>query len=86
LSWFATVLGVFVLRWREPFLPRPYRAWGYPWTSLFFLAVCLWMLWDLFWAMPRESLAGLATLLLGLPVYALVRKGAPPSSNSPTPP
>jgi APA family basic amino acid/polyamine antiporter len=84
LSWFATVLGVFVLRWREPFLPRPYRAWGYPWTSLFFLAVCLWMLWDLFWAMPKESLAGLGTLLLGLPIYALVRRGAPPSPNSPT--
>ena len=25
-----TVLGVFVLRWRRPDLPRPYRVWGYP--------------------------------------------------------
>ena len=82
LSWFATVLGVFVLRWREPSLPRPYRAWGYPWTPLIFLGVCLWMLWDLFRVMPRESLAGLGTLLLGLPIYALVRQRTPPASDS----
>jgi APA family basic amino acid/polyamine antiporter len=25
--------SLFVLRRREPDLPRPYRAWGYPWTS-----------------------------------------------------
>ncbi|MGD9895800.1 MAG: APC family permease [Candidatus Methylacidiphilaceae bacterium] len=82
LSWFATVLGVFVLRWREPSLPRPYRAWGYPWTPLIFLAVCLWMLWDLFRTMPKESLAGLGTLLCGLPLYALVRRGKLPSANA----
>ncbi len=27
-------ISVFVLRRREPDLPRPYRAWGYPWTTL----------------------------------------------------
>ena len=26
--------AVFVLRKREPELPRPFRAWGYPWTTL----------------------------------------------------
>jgi basic amino acid/polyamine antiporter, APA family len=26
-------LAVFVLRWREPGKERPYRAWGYPWTT-----------------------------------------------------
>ncbi|VVM06955.1 Serine/threonine exchanger SteT [Methylacidimicrobium cyclopophantes] len=81
LSWFATVLGVFVLRWKEPLLPRPYRAWGYPWTPVVFLAVCLWMLWDLFRMMPKESLAGLATLLFGLPLYALVQRGGPPATR-----
>ncbi|WP_018290394.1 APC family permease [Verrucomicrobium sp. 3C] len=84
LSWFATVLGVYVLRWKEPSLPRPYRAWGYPWTPLVFLAVCLWMLWDLFRVRPKESLAGLGTLLLGLPIYALIRRGDPPPANSPS--
>jgi APA family basic amino acid/polyamine antiporter len=37
------VLGVIVLRIREPNLPRPYRTWGYPVTPLIFLALELWM-------------------------------------------
>ena len=27
-------ISLFVLRFREPDLPRPFRAWGYPWTTL----------------------------------------------------
>ncbi len=69
LSTFLTVLGVFVLRVREPSLVRPYRAWGYPVTPLFFLALNGWMLASIFLRRPKESLAGLATLLAGLCVY-----------------
>jgi APA family basic amino acid/polyamine antiporter len=68
---FFTVLGVCVLRIRQPDLPRPVRMWGYPFTAFIFLAVNAWMLWHIaanrFW----ESLAGLATMLLGLALYAL---------------
>jgi basic amino acid/polyamine antiporter, APA family len=68
-----TVLGVFVLRWRRPNLPRPYRTWGYPVTPLIFLAVSGWMLWHLLEnASTREpSLWGLATAALGLVIYFL---------------
>src|SRR5947199_6186415 len=68
-----TVLGVFVLRWRRPDLPRPYRTWGYPVTPAIFLAVSGWMLWHLLEdASTREpSLWGLATALLGRAVYFL---------------
>ena len=52
-------------------LPRPVRAWGYPVTPLIFLAVSGWMLWHVFRNTPRESLAGLATLLAGLIVFHL---------------
>ncbi len=68
-----TVLGVFVLRWRRPELPRPYRTWGYPVTPLIFLAISGWMLWHLL-AEPstREpSLWGLATAAFGLVIYYL---------------
>lgn len=66
-----TVLGVFVLRWQRPGLPRPYRTWGYPVTPAIFLAVSGWMLWHLLEdASTREpSLWGLATAALGLIVY-----------------
>ncbi len=32
-----TVSALFVLRIRRPDLPRPYRAWGYPWLPLIYL-------------------------------------------------
>jgi APA family basic amino acid/polyamine antiporter len=68
-----TVLGVFVLRWRRPELPRPYRTWGYPVTPLIFLIVSLWMLWHLLEipATRTPSLWGLATAALGLLIYYL---------------
>jgi APA family basic amino acid/polyamine antiporter len=68
-----TVLGVFVLRWRRPDLPRPYRTWGYPVTPLIFLVVSGWMLWHMLAnaSTRAASLWGLATAALGLVVYYL---------------
>ena len=37
LNTFATVLGLFILRWRQPQLPRPFRVTFYPITPLIFL-------------------------------------------------
>jgi APA family basic amino acid/polyamine antiporter len=71
-----TVFGVFVLRWRRPQLPRPYKVWGYPITPLIFLAISLWMLEHLL-AEPSTrapSLWGLVTMALGLIVYFLSPK------------
>lgn len=65
------VVGIYVLRARRPDLPRPCRCWGYPVTPAIFLAVSLWMLWFTVVGSPLESLAGLATISLGLIVYAL---------------
>ena len=72
----CTVLGVFVLRWRQPALPRPYRTWGYPVTPIIFLAISVWMLWHMLAEeTTREpSLWGLATVALGLVVYFIAGK------------
>lgn len=66
-----TVAGVFVLRRREPDIPRPYRTWGYPWPPLIFLAVSGWSLTFMLFNQPWESFAGLLTLVLGLVIYAV---------------
>ena len=71
---FLTVLGVIVLRFTQPGLARPYKTWGYPMTPLFFLLVSAWMLWQVAWERPRESLAGFATMLLGLALFALSKR------------
>lgn len=67
---FLTVFGVIVLRYRQPDLPRPYRAWGYPLTPFVFLAVTGFVLWHLVSDRPLQSFASLMTMLAGLLVYA----------------
>jgi APA family basic amino acid/polyamine antiporter len=68
---FLTVLGVIVLRRTQPDLPRPYKTWGYPVTPIVFLIISGWMLFHIFRSSPKESIAGLVTLLVGLGVYLL---------------
>jgi basic amino acid/polyamine antiporter, APA family len=67
-----TVLGVFVLRRREPCLPRPARALGYPVTPLLFLALSGWMIVHALVREPAASWAGIATAICGLGLYALL--------------
>jgi len=73
-----TVLGVFVLRWRQPNLARPYRTWGYPVTPAIFLAISAWMLVHMLTEASTRgpSLRGLATMVLGLGVYFFSTKKA----------
>jgi APA family basic amino acid/polyamine antiporter len=75
LSSFLAVLGLMVLRIRQPKLPRPYRVWGYPITPLIFLVVTLFMMLYTVQQRTLESLLGLATALVGLGIYYLVRSG-----------
>jgi APA family basic amino acid/polyamine antiporter len=76
ISSFLTVLGVIVLRFRAPELVRPYKVWGYPLTPLLFLAVSLFMMANLLWARPLQSLAGVGIMLTGLLVYAFSQRSA----------
>ncbi|ELR97156.1 APC family permease [Gloeocapsa sp. PCC 73106] len=74
LSSFFTVLGVFIHRWRYPNIALPYRTWGYPFTPIVFLGISLWVLVFIFTGRPYQSLAGLFTIFLGLPVYFLASR------------
>jgi basic amino acid/polyamine antiporter, APA family len=71
LNNFATVLGVFVLRWKQPELPRPYKTFLYPITPLFFLALTGWTLWFVLISRPVEGLFGLGIIGSGLLFYFL---------------
>jgi APA family basic amino acid/polyamine antiporter len=68
-------LSIFVLRRREPDAARPYRAWGYPWTTAFALAVSVAFLAGAVWSDTGNSLYALGLLALSLPVYLLFRLG-----------
>lgn len=71
LNSFATVLGVFVLRWRQPDLPRPYRTFAYPLTPLIYLALTGWTLTFVLINKPVEGLFGLGIITAGLLFYFL---------------
>jgi APA family basic amino acid/polyamine antiporter len=73
--WLA-VMGVVVLRVREPQRERPYRTWGFPLTPLLFLAISGWMLVVAFMGRPGPSLAALATLAAGVPVYWITQRAS----------
>jgi APA family basic amino acid/polyamine antiporter len=72
-----TVLGVIVLRWTHPEIPRPYRVWAYPLPPLVFAGVTIWMMIYLLRSHPTESLSGLGTMLLGFALYFLTGKRSP---------
>lgn len=64
-----TVIGVIVLRLREPDLPRPFKCWGYPLTPLLFAATALFSLSYTAIQRPLHAIAGILTLLLALGLY-----------------
>jgi APA family basic amino acid/polyamine antiporter len=72
LSSFVTVLGVFVLRWRQPHRERPFRTFLYPAPPLIFLALMGWTLWFTLVSRPVEGLFGLGVIASGLAVYFLL--------------
>jgi APA family basic amino acid/polyamine antiporter len=65
-------LSVIVLRWREPDLPRPYRAWGYPWTTGIVLLGSIAFLVGAVINDKRRSLFALAILAASVPIYLVV--------------
>ncbi len=74
LNSLVTVLGVFVLRVRQPDLPRPYRTFGYPLTPLIYLGLTTWTLIFVVINRTQESMMGLGVIVAGLIVYALFPK------------
>src|SRR6266481_9073705 len=69
LSYTLTVIGLFMLRWKRPDVPRPYRCTGYPWLpAIYVLIGTAWTLNTIF-TRPTESLAGTIIVLIGVPGY-----------------
>ncbi len=67
--------SVFILRWREPGRPRPYRSWGYPWTTGLALAGSVAFLIGAIWGDihggTRNSIIALYLLVSSYPVYRI---------------
>jgi basic amino acid/polyamine antiporter, APA family len=60
---------VFVLRWKEPNAPRPYRTWGYPVVPAVFVIVAAVLLYYTFMENVRNSIWGCVLILSGVPIF-----------------
>jgi APA family basic amino acid/polyamine antiporter len=82
VSWIFYALGaygVFVLRKKMPDTPRPYKVWGYPYVPIIFIAFAsVYVVWTLVDDIRNfaagtttiiNSVAGLALVALGIPLY-----------------
>jgi len=69
-----TVAGVFISRWRDKDIERPYKTWGYPFTPAIFLILSVWTLSYVFLERPIESLIGLSISGLGIFIYLYDKK------------
>ena len=63
--------AVFVLRRREPALPRPYRTWGYPLVPAAFVTIAVLFLANTFFEQRADLLWCLALMGSGIPAYYL---------------
>jgi APA family basic amino acid/polyamine antiporter len=69
LSYTLTVIGMFLLRWKRPEIPRPYRCTGYPWLpAIYVLVGAAWTL-NTILTRPAEAFWGTAIVLVGVPGY-----------------
>lgn len=73
LFYILTIAGIFRLRRRRPELERPYRVWGYPFLPALYIAGAAAIFISLCVFRQSTTWPGLIIVLLGLPVYALIR-------------
>jgi APA family basic amino acid/polyamine antiporter len=66
--------ALFILRWREPEAPRPYRAWGYPYAPALMLALAVALFVAYIVSNPVNSVYAIAFLVASYPVYRAVRR------------
>jgi basic amino acid/polyamine antiporter, APA family len=64
-----TVSAVYVLRWRQPDLPRPFRTPGYPIVPAVYLAGTGLLTAAVFYERPVVSSISLLSIVVGVPVY-----------------
>jgi basic amino acid/polyamine antiporter, APA family len=69
-----TTAAVLVLRFKRPDMPRPYRTLGYPVVPILFVAATVLLEYFTLRQSPREAIAGIALIILGLPFYFYWKK------------
>jgi APA family basic amino acid/polyamine antiporter len=69
-----TASAIFVLRRKEPNLPRPYRTLGYPVVPALFVIAAAILLYYTFTENLRNSAGGILMIAAGIPIYLYFAK------------
>jgi len=70
----VAVAALFVLRWREPSAPRPFKALGYPFAPAVFAVASFLIVANAIYSDPRPSGAGVLIILAGIPLYLILAR------------
>jgi len=69
----ALLIGVLVLRHREPHAERPHRAWGHPWSTVFCLLGWLAIAVVMAAAAPHSAISAALMTAVSIPIYLAVQ-------------
>lgn len=69
LSYTLTVIGLFILRWKKPDLPRPYRCAGYPWLPGLYVFIGIAWTLNTIITRPVQAFWGALLVSAGIPGY-----------------
>lgn len=76
LFYIITVLGVIILRVREPKEDRPYKAWAYPISTTVYLLLASTVAVGILISQFKIAATGIAIVALGWPIYFLFQQKA----------
>jgi APA family basic amino acid/polyamine antiporter len=68
-----TIIGIYILRRKQPDAERPYKAFGYPVVPAIYIIAATLIMIDLLIYKPNYTWPGLIIVLLGIPVYYIWR-------------
>jgi len=78
LFYILTICGIFRLRKTKPFLPRSYKAFGYPVLPMIYIILASSICVLLLLYKPKFTWPGLCIVLAGIPVYRLIERKPEP--------
>jgi APA family basic amino acid/polyamine antiporter len=82
-NYLLSFTSMFLLRLREPEMPRPYRAWGYPWTTALALLGSIGFLIEAVREDRANSIFTLIALACSYPVYRVLKLVSSSASAEP---
>jgi basic amino acid/polyamine antiporter, APA family len=84
LFWIPVILALIALRRSQPTAARPFRVPGYPLVPLLVVLIMVWVVISALLTAPKEAIATIVLILLGLPLYPFFRRRQRTQGQQPT--